>query len=105
MEEMSGRQLDQAWPNMNDAARSHTNGALKQHFAQLHDLRPSSPGWTVQVRLCFSQLSHRSGPELADSFRLHLPDHHEIMLAYADISAGNILVDEATGDFTVVLPN
>ncbi|KAF2962807.1 hypothetical protein GQX73_g10765 [Xylaria multiplex] len=45
MEEMPGRQLGQAWPNMSDAARSQTISMLKQHLAQLHDLRPPSPGW------------------------------------------------------------
>lgn len=45
MEKMPGRQLGQAWPNMSDVARSHTSSMLKQHLAQLHDLRPPSPGW------------------------------------------------------------
>ncbi|KAI0098864.1 kinase-like domain-containing protein [Nemania sp. FL0031] len=129
MEEMPGRQLGQAWPNMSDAARSRAISMLKQHLAQLHDLRPPSPGWVgscsegpaydhriTNLNTCgpfnsigafhdflVAPVRDCPKPELADSFRLRLSDDHEIVFAHADISAENILVDETTGDITAIL--
>ncbi|KAI1122058.1 kinase-like protein [Nemania abortiva] len=129
MEEMPERQLGQAWPNMSDAARSHTISMLKQHLAQLHDLRPPSPGW---VGSCFGgpAYDHRltnlttcgpfnsvgafhdflvapvrdcPEPDLADSYRVRLSDHHNIVFTHADISEENILVNETTGNVTGIL--
>ncbi|KAI1108540.1 kinase-like protein [Nemania sp. NC0429] len=107
MEEMPGRQLGQAWPDMSEAARSHAISTLRQHLAQLHDLRPLSPGW---VGSCSggAAYDHRitnlttCGPfDSVCAFHDFLVA--PIVFAHADISEENILVDEATGGITAVL--
>ncbi|KAI1743511.1 kinase-like protein [Xylaria scruposa] len=131
MEKMPGRQLGEAWPNMSDAARSHTISRLKQHLAQLHDLRPPSPspdwigscsrGTAYDHRLTnlttcgpfnsvgafhdflVAPVRDCPKPELADSYQLRLSDHYQIVFTHAAISEENILVNETTGDITGIL--
>ncbi|TRX90167.1 hypothetical protein FHL15_008895 [Xylaria flabelliformis] len=101
----------------------------QQYFAQLHGLRPPSPGWEgscsggtaydhwlTNLTTCgpfnsvgafydflVAPVRYCPQPDLADSYRLRLSDHHKIVFTHADISEENILVDETTGDITGIL--
>lgn len=129
MERVPGRQLDEAWPIMTEAARRQAISELRSHLSQLHQLRPSRFSW---IGSCSGgpaydhRLDNRSTcgpfasidkfhdflvepikkcprPEWVAKYRNMLPDHRVIVFAHADISWENILLDPTTGSVTGIV--
>ena len=129
MERISGQQLGDAWPSMGEGAKARTITELDSYLAQLHDIQPSEPGWIgscsggpayghridnmstcgpfASISDCHDSLvapvKNCPRPELVDRYRLLFPDSHRIVIAHADISWENILIDPKTGAITGVI--
>jgi hypothetical protein len=115
MERVPGRQLDEAWPTITEAARQQTISELRSYLSKLHQLRPSGSG---RIGSCSEgpaydhQLDNRSTcgpfasiakfhdflvepikkcprPEFEAKYRNMLPDHH-VMYLHTQISRGRI---------------
>ncbi|KAJ0162675.1 hypothetical protein CTA2_4196 [Colletotrichum tanaceti] len=129
MERLPGRQMDVAWPEMDDKARSETVRQLRAYLDELHQLRPSDPGFIGSVtggpaydhritnmRTCgpFASVAEfhdflvapvrkSPRPEWFAKYRSQLPDTYDVRFSHADLSWENILVDGSTGRVTGIL--
>ncbi|PGG99926.1 hypothetical protein AJ79_08363 [Helicocarpus griseus UAMH5409] len=129
MTRSAGSQLDICWPKMTEDARAETAVQLQSYITQLRNLQPPKPGW---IGSCTggSAYDHRLNngfpcgpfdsvssfndylvepvkncpkPELSIKYREMLSDNYCSNFAHADLSYGNILVDESTGHVTCIL--
>ena len=123
MERISGVQLGEAWPSLDQVGRARVASELKGYLKELHSLRPPVAGWIGSctggpaydhridnLTTCgpFASVAEFDDylvapikkcprPEWVTKYRQRLCDERDTIYIHADLSRENILVNPSTG--------